>query len=96
MIAPHDEDAWRLYDRLSNFSSRALGLPQTAEGALLSQGLCGFLRHALIYAGRRSLDLERVVGTLATFIESGLAAQSDDPLDRFGATGHRSPIGASI
>ncbi len=85
MIAPHDDDAWRLYDRISTFTRDGLGLPSTEEGALLSQGLCGFLRHALIYAGRRTLEFPKVVSTLASFIESGLAARhglsgTDDPL----------------
>lgn len=81
MIAPRDDEAWRLYDHISYLTSRGLGLPETTDGALLSQGLCGFLRHALIYAGRRTLDFEHAVATLATFIESGLAAQQGQPGD---------------
>ncbi len=76
MIAPDDDDAWRIYDRISTFTSRALGVPDVPEGALISQGLCGFLRHALIYAGRRQLDFQRVVDALVAFVEAGLAAST--------------------
>ena len=38
---------------------------------LISHGLCGLLRHAMIYAGRRDLNREKMIEDLSLFIDRG-------------------------
>ena len=38
---------------------------------LISHGLCGLLRHAMIYASRRHLNRERIIEGLSMFIDRG-------------------------
>jgi hypothetical protein len=62
-IAPRDDNAWGMYDRLghlvsvtvmNNRSTDSEGDQQDEFGfELISHGLCGLLRHAMIYASRR-------------------------------------------
>jgi len=76
MIAPDREDAWRIYDRISEFTNSALGIgaDDDEDARLISHGLCGYMRHAMIYAGRRQLDLERVIDGIVGFVEAGVSA----------------------
>jgi len=83
MIAPDDEDAWRIYDRISEFMNLALGMetlgvdPEKDQRAsLVSHGLCGFMRHAMIYAGRKQLDMEPVIDSIVSFVEAGMIPRS--------------------
>jgi AcrR family transcriptional regulator len=78
MIAPDHDDAWRIYDRISDFTSVALGMHSVAaeQASLVSHGLCGYMRHAMIYAGRKQLDAEPVIDSIVEFIEAGVAGST--------------------
>ena len=66
-IAPRDDNAWGMYARLghlvsvtviNNRSTDSEGDQQDEFGFdLISHGLCGLLRHAMIYASRRDLSM---------------------------------------
>ena len=78
-IAPNDENAWRMHDRLGHLVSLALAdeagtrsLQASADLALISHGVCGFLRQALTYAHRRGLDRQKTIDDLSSFIDRGL------------------------
>ena len=77
-IAPQDDNAWRMYDRLGHLLSMALQNEKEARDEsgldfeLISHGVCGMLRHAMIYAGRRRLDRDKIVRDLSRFIDRGL------------------------
>ena len=81
-IAPLDENAWGMYDRLghlvsvtviSNRSTSSEGDQQDEfDFELISHGLCGLLRHAMIYASRRDLNREKMIEDLSMFIDRGL------------------------
>ena len=78
MIAPNNDDAWRIYDRISDFLLLALGdelagSPYKSKRSLslLSQGICGFMRHALIYSGRKNLDMDEAIEQIVRFVERG-------------------------
>ena len=74
MIAPDDEDAWQIYDRISEFTSRALGISHDDDqlANLVSHGICGYMRHAMIYAGRKKMDLEQVIDSILGFLDRGV------------------------
>ena len=81
-IAPKDDNAWGLYDRLGHLVSVAIRTNQVSDSPpgpgdefdyeLISHGLCGLLRHAMIYASRRDLDREKMINDLSMFIDRGL------------------------
>lgn len=74
-IAPNDENAWRLYDRMGQLVSLALRDEVGSKGfdlELISHGLCGLLRQAMIYAGRKDVNREKMVEDLSLFIDQGL------------------------
>lgn len=87
MIAPNQEDAWRIYDRISEFTNLALGIgAEDDESArLISHGLCGYMRHAMIYAGRRQLDVDQVIDSIVGFVEAGMAGSAAFTAPRPGA-----------
>ena len=84
-IAPRDDNAWGMYDRLGQLVSVTVRNNQSTDSAggrrdefdyeLISHGLCGLLRHAMIYAGRRNLDKEKMIEDLSTFIDRGFGNQ---------------------
>jgi len=83
MIAPNNDDAWRIYDRISDFLSLAIGAEFLSGGAgsewslsLLSQGISGFMRHAMIFAGRKQLDVDEVIEEVVNFIERGFGDEA--------------------
>lgn len=83
MIAPNNDDAWRIYDRISDFLSLAIGAEFLSGGdrsewslSLLSQGISGFMRHAMIFAGRKQLDVDEVIEEVVNFIERGFGHQA--------------------
>lgn len=83
MIAPNNDDAWRIYDRISDFLSLAIGAEFLSRGecsewslSLLSQGISGFMRHAMIFAGRKQLDVDEVIEEVVNFIERGFGHQA--------------------
>ena len=39
--------------------------------SLLSQGISGFMRHAMIFAGRKQLDVDEVIEQVVNFVEHG-------------------------
>jgi AcrR family transcriptional regulator len=95
MIAPGDEDAWRLYDRFGRIFAE--GLAEAAAGNrihrdydldLISHALGGLMRHGTIFGARRGLDPDRVAEQLTRFIGRGLGADpgpdssSDSPSHR--------------
>ncbi len=73
-IAPNDDAAWELYDRMGNYVETSLrrALPAAGDLALLSHALCGLLRHAMTYAHRKRIDRDAMVRELSHFIEGGL------------------------
>ncbi len=78
-IAPNDENAWRIYDRLGQLVSKALeeelgdGIPAHGYNLeMISHGLCGFLRQAMIYAGRKDIDRDKMANDIGEFINRGL------------------------
>ncbi len=77
VIAPNNENAWHMYDRLGHLVSLALkdeNLPATVNVEMISHGICGFLRQSLIYAGRRNLDRAQLIEDISEFIDRGLGA----------------------
>ena len=74
-IAPSDDSAWQIYDRLGAEMAKALreeGAGEDYDLEMLSHGICGLLRHAMIYAGRRDVDKEKLIRDLGRFIDKGL------------------------
>ena len=80
-IAPRDDNAWGMYDRLGHLVSLTVSNNQSTDSTsgrqdefdyeLISHGLCGLLRHAMIYAGRRDLNKEKMIEDLSLFIDRG-------------------------
>ena len=83
MIAPGDDDAWRLYDRFGRIFAGALAEAE-ANGAihddydidLISHALGGLMRHGTIFGGRRHMTPEGVADQLTRFIGRALGAQA--------------------
>ena len=74
-IAPSNEKAWMMYDRLGQLLTMSLKGDQVEPDLnleMISHGLCGMLRHAMIYAGRRQLDRDRIIRDISGFIDRGL------------------------
>ena len=81
LIAPNDEKAWRLYDRLGQFVEMAMdhsdshsdrNVSSDYDTELISHALCGLLRHAMVYASRKKIDREKMIDDLSRFVERGL------------------------
>ena len=85
LIAPNDEKAWRLYDRLGHFVEMAMdhsdsrseshsesNLSPDYDIELISHALCGMLRHAMVYASRKNINREKMIDDLSRFVERGL------------------------
>jgi len=81
LIAPNDEKAWRLYDRLGQFVEMAMdhsdshsdrNVSSDYDIELISHALCGLLRHAMVYASRKKIDREKMIDDLSRFVERGL------------------------
>ena len=64
-----------MLDRTSEFTSRALGISHADDqlASLISHGICGYMRHAMIYAGRKKMDLEQVIESSVGFLDRGVA-----------------------
>lgn len=80
-IAPNDPQAWQMYDRLGHLLAVVLADESSSTDmdlSLISHGLCGMLRHALIYAGRNGLDREQLIDDLSRFIDRGLSRQEPE------------------
>ena len=70
-IAPRDDNAWGMYDRLGHLVSVTVMNNRSTDSEgdqqdefdfeLISHGLCGLLRHAMIYASRRVLNREKMI-----------------------------------
>lgn len=81
MIAPGDEEAWRLYDRFGRSVAAALA-EAAGQGAiaddyhlpLISHALGGLIRHGTLFGRRSGLDPEQVADQLTRFISRGLGA----------------------
>ena len=78
-IAPNDENAWRLYDRLGRFVEMAMDhsdsdskMSADYDTELISHALCGMLRHAMVYASRKKMDRDKMIDDLTLFIDRGL------------------------
>ncbi len=80
-IAPNDENAWRLYDRLGRFVEMAMDHNSDSKMAadydteLISHSLCGMLRHAMVYASRKKMDRDKMIDDLTLFIDRGLGGR---------------------
>lgn len=77
IIAPKDEKAWQLYDRLGRFVEMAMDHPggklsSDYHPELISHALCGMLRHAMVYTSRKNIGREKMVDDLSLFVERGL------------------------
>lgn len=76
-VAPNDENAWRMYDRLGHLVSLALqddDYPLDYNAELISHGICGLLRQAMIYGGRKKIDPDQLIEDLSRFIDRGLGS----------------------
>lgn len=83
MIAPGDEDAWRLYDRFGHIFAGALREAVASDAIhddydldLISHALGGLMRHGTIFGGRRHMDPEAVAEQLTRFIGRALGAHA--------------------
>lgn len=81
MIAPGDEDAWRLYDRFGQIFAEGLRdamqhghIHDDYDLDLVSHALGGLMRHGTIFGGRRAMDPDRIAEQLTRFIGRGLGA----------------------
>ncbi|MFP6807780.1 MAG: TetR/AcrR family transcriptional regulator [Pseudomonadales bacterium] len=75
LIAPNDEHAWRLYDRLGHLVKMAMSDHCSSpefDTELISHALCGMLRHAMVFASRKNIDREKMIDDLSLFIDRGL------------------------
>ena len=77
LVAPDDDNAWRMYDRLGHFVDMALddkliGISPEYNTELISHAICGMFRHAMTYAQRKQLDTEKLIDNLSLFIDRGL------------------------
>ncbi len=77
LIAPRDEKAWQLYDRLGFFVEMVVDLQAPGKVAdydteMVSHAICGMLRHAMVYASRKKVDREKLIDDLSLFIDRGL------------------------
>ncbi|HSG89665.1 MAG TPA: TetR/AcrR family transcriptional regulator [Pseudomonadales bacterium] len=86
MIAPGDEDAWRLYDRFGRIFAEGLEeavaqdlIHDDYDLDLVSHALGGLMRHGTIFGGRRDMDPELVADQLTRFIGRGLGADLHAP-----------------
>ena len=82
LVAPDDDNAWRMYDRLGHFVNMALndklvGISGEYNLELISHAICGMFRHAMTYAQRKQLDPEKLIDDLSLFIDRGLGL--DEP-----------------
>lgn len=82
MIAPGDEDAWRLYDRFGQIFAEGLRdamqlghIHDDYDLDLISHALGGLMRHGTIFGGRRAMDPDRIAEQLTCFIGRGLGAE---------------------
>lgn len=80
LIAPKDEKAWRLYDRLGHIvesvmDHRDSGASLDYDTELISHALCGMLRHAMVFASRKNIDRKKLVDDLSLFVERGLGVE---------------------
>ena len=81
-IAPSDENAWRLYDRMGHFLDLALNDSDNMaapeyDTELISHALCGLLRQAMVYASRKKLDRKKMIDDLSLFIDRGLGLDQE-------------------
>lgn len=77
LIAPDDEEAWHMYNRMGEFIGLAMDLEnqnvaQEYDMALISHAICGMLRHALTYASRNKVERKKLIDDLSLFIDRGL------------------------
>lgn len=77
LIAPQDEDAWRLYDRMGEFvfnslNERADELQADYNLELISHAICGMMRQAMIFAARKKIGKEKMISDLITLLDKGL------------------------
>ena len=81
LIAPNDEKAWLLYDRVGLLVEVALkedregsrALSDEYDLTLISHAICGALRHAMTYAVRKDIDPETMIENLSRFVDHGLS-----------------------
>lgn len=74
-VAPRDDSAWRMYDRFGHLLSQVLAEESTSvdyDFELISHGICGMLRHAMIYAARSDISQDQLIENMSTFIDRGL------------------------
>ncbi len=74
-IAPDDDTAWHLYDRLGYFVDMALQDDKENiefDTQLISHALCGMLRNAMVYASRKQISRDKMIDDLSLFIDRGL------------------------
>ena len=82
-IAPDDEKAQRLSHRLGNLvemvlKSDAVQSAQTYHLELISHGICGMLRHAMIYSNQHHIPINKLIDDLCFFIEGGFGLHSTE------------------
>ena len=82
-VAPDEPRAWRIYDRLGEFLSLALGgerAASTFDLELVSHALCGFIGAASAFAARKSVAIDVLIDNVVRFVSGALhAAQTGLP-----------------
>lgn len=82
VVAPDDDEAWNLYNRMGQFINLALQEGEASEAIhddydreLISHALCGMLRDAMIFAARKGVDRHEMIEELSRFVGRGLGLQ---------------------
>lgn len=82
VVAPDDEKAWNMYNRMGRFINLALlegedseELHDDYDRELISHALCGMLRDAMIFAARKGVHRHEMIEELSRFVGRGLGLQ---------------------
>lgn len=77
LIAPNDDSAWRLYDRMGQFMHMIMGqsageIYQEYHMELISHALCGMMLHATTFAARKGIERQQMLSELSRFFGRAL------------------------
>ncbi len=77
LIAPNDDNAWRLYDRMGHFMNMIIGqssgeIYEDYHLELISHALCGMMLHATTFAARKGIVRQQMLNELSRFVGRAL------------------------